>query len=438
MPRFALHTFGCKINQYETQGMGEALVRAGYALADAGEPAEWHLINTCTVTERGDLECRRLVRRIHRESPGARVVVTGCAAQRDPDAFARIPGVAVVVGHGGKGRIAEIVASASAGALRVDASPVSRGEPFDETPVSRFRATRALVKVQDGCDGECGFCVIPSVRGKSRCRPTAAILEEARRLVSAGHLEIVVTGIHLGSWRDPDTRDRLDLLVERILRLPGLRRLRLSSLEPPHLTDRLLELAADPAFMPFFHLPLQSGDDTTLRRMRRGYNTRQFADRVGRLVARRPDAGIGTDILVGFPGEDAASFERSLRFVEAMPFSRLHVFPFSPRPGTEAASLADRVATGDVRERAARMRALGAAEERAFRDRFVGERAEVLVEIKRTAQGRPTGYTGNYLRTELPEASAADGLANRIVPVRLERDPRLDARNALAGIPVAA
>ncbi len=437
MPLVALHTFGCKINQYETQGMGEALVRAGYALAREGEGADLHVVNTCTVTESADAQCRQLVRRIVRENPEARVVVTGCYAQRDPEAVARIPGVALVVGQSEKGRIAEIVrarvegrrgAEASAGRILHEPAGGRRLE-YDETPVARFdRTTRATVKVQDGCDGHCGFCVIPAVRGRSRSRSARAVVDEARRLVDAGHLEIVLTGVHLGSWRDPERRARLDALVERVLAVPGLRRLRLSSLEPQHLTDRLLGLAAAPTLMPFFHLPLQSGDDGTLRRMRRGYTTRHFAEKVARLVARRPDVGIGTDILVGYPGEDAESFERSLRFVASMPFTRLHVFPYSPRPGTEAASLADAVPPAEKRERAARMRAVSDEKGAAFERRFVGARAEVLVEAKRTPQGRLAGYTGNYVRAELPGDEA---LVNRIVAVTLH-----EGRRGLRGVPV--
>lgn len=436
MPLVALHTFGCKINQYETQGMGEALVRAGYALAPQEEEADLHIVNTCTVTETADADCRQLVRRIVRENPGARVVVTGCYAQRDPDAVARIPGVDLVVGQAEKARIAEIVRTRlddrkvdSPGAI-LHAPARGVRAPFPETPVSRFdKTTRATVKVQDGCDGHCGFCVIPAIRGRSRSRPAAAVLEETRRLIGAGYLEIVLSGVHLGSWRDPERRHRLATLVERILALPGLRRLRLSSLEPQHLTAPLMDLLAAPALQPFLHLPLQSGDDRTLRRMRRGYTTGHFAEKVARLIARRPDVGIGSDILVGFPGEDAASFERSYRFVSAMPFTRLHVFPYSPRPGTEAAGLDETASPAEKRERAARMRALSEANAAAFAARFVGTRADVLVESRRTAQGRLTGYTGNYIRTELPGDEA---LVNRIVSVTLHEGSR-----GLRGIPAA-
>jgi threonylcarbamoyladenosine tRNA methylthiotransferase MtaB len=439
MPLVALHTFGCKINQYETQGMGEALVRAGYALARDGEGADLHVVNTCTVTESADAQCRRLVRRIVRDNPGARVVVTGCYAQRDPETVAGMPGVALVVGQGEKGRIAEILRARLArgrgeprgGAAIVREPAGGRRLAYDETPVSRFdRTTRAAIKVQDGCDGHCGFCVIPEVRGRSRSRTAEAVLEEATRLIGAGYLEIVLSGVHLGSWRDPRGRARLDALVGRLIALPGLRRLRLSSLEPQHLTERLLDLAASPALMPFFHLPLQSGDDATLRRMRRGYTTRHFAEKVARLVARRPEVGIGSDVLVGYPGEDAASFERSLRFVEAMPFTRLHVFPYSPRLGTEAVGLADSVPDAEKRERAGRMRAISDAKAAAFEARFVGTHAEVLVESRRTAQGRLAGYTGNYIRAELPGDGA---LANRIVTVSLH-----EGRRGLRGIPIEA
>lgn len=451
MPLVSLHTFGCKINQYESQAMGEALLRAGHRLVESASRAEIHVVNTCTVTAASDVQCRQLVRRIVRESPRARVIVTGCYAERDPRGLARIPGVAAVVGQWGKARIAEVVAAA-AGSSELAArrsepevaapAPGAAGDPaarslargrhapFVETPVSSFRTTRALVKVQDGCDGRCGFCVIPSVRGRSRSRGARAVLDEVSRLLEAGFLEVVVTGVHLGDWRDPETGERLDALVERIVSVPGLKRLRLSSLEPRHLTDRLLDLTASPVLMPFFHIPLQSGDDATLRRARRGYTTRQFAERVARLVATRPDVGIGSDILVGLPGEDAASFERSFRFVAAMPFTRLHVFPYSPRPGTDAAALPDDVAAEEKRERAARMRGLGRAKEAAFRSRFVGARADVLVEGKPTPEGRLSGYTGNYLRAEVPGDRA---LVNRIVPVRLHEGPR-----SLVGIPEAA
>jgi threonylcarbamoyladenosine tRNA methylthiotransferase MtaB len=436
MPRIALHTFGCKINQYETQGMGEALVRAGHALTQNDAGAEIHVINTCTVTETSDAQCRQLVRRIVRANPAARVVVTGCYAERDPETIAQIPGVARVVGHAEKGRIAEHVASilASDSARLIARSPLA-GSAYDETPVTFFGSrTRATVKVQDGCDKQCGFCIIPAVRGKSRSRSTRDVLLEIERLIGAGHLEIVLAGIHLGSWRDDATGEKLDALVERILRVPGLRRLRLSSLEPQHLTDRLLDLVSEPVLMPFFHLPLQAGDDSVLRLMRRGYTTALFASRVEKLVARRPDVGIGSDILVGYPGEDDAAFERGLAFIASLPFSHFHVFTFSARPGTHAAALDGAVPPAIRKQRGARMRALGDAKAAAFRARFDGARAEVLVESKRTRDGRLTGLTGNYIRVEMP---ARPELVNRIVPAILHEAPAR-ASGAMIAIPEAA
>jgi threonylcarbamoyladenosine tRNA methylthiotransferase MtaB len=436
MPRIALHTFGCKINQYETQGMGEALVRAGHALTQNDAGAEIHVINTCTVTETSDAQCRQLVRRIVRANPLARVVVTGCYAERDPETIAQIPGVARVVGHAEKGRIAEHVASilASDSARLIARSPLA-GSAYDETPVTFFGSrTRATVKVQDGCDKQCGFCIIPAVRGKSRSRAAREVLLEIERLIGAGHLEIVLAGIHLGSWRDDATGEKLDALVERILRVPGLRRLRLSSLEPQHLTDRLLDLVSEPALMPFFHLPLQAGDDAVLRLMRRGYTTALFASRVEKLVARRPDVGIGSDILVGYPGEDDAAFERGLAFIASLPFSHFHVFTFSARPGTHAAALDGAVPPAIRKQRGARMRALGDAKAAAFRARFDGARAEVLVESKRTRDGRLTGLTGNYIRVEMP---ARPELVNRIVPAILHEAPAR-ASGAMIAIPEAA
>lgn len=443
MPRIALHTFGCKINQYESQGMGEALVRAGHTLAPDAAAADVHLINSCTVTESSDAQCRLLIRRIARSQPQAPIIVTGCYAEREAARLAAIPGVRGVVGHAGKGRIAEHVDAVLRGACESapGASPLRAGDradregarraAFDETPVTFFaRRTRATLKIQDGCDKQCGFCIIPSVRGASRSRSAERVLAEAARLVERGYLEIVLAGIHLGSWRDDASGERLDALVERVLALPGLARLRLSSLEPQHLTERLLALTASARLMPFFHLPLQSGDEGVLRRMRRGYTAALYAARVEALVARRGDVGIGADIIVGYPGEDAAAFERSYRFVESLPLSHLHVFSYSPRPGTHAATLGGAAPREAVRERSARMHRLAALKAAAFRARFAGARADVLVERKRTREGRLTGLTGNYIRVEVV---GRGDLANRIVVATLE-----EAGEAMLAIPEAA
>ncbi|MFN0150805.1 MAG: tRNA (N(6)-L-threonylcarbamoyladenosine(37)-C(2))-methylthiotransferase MtaB [bacterium] len=443
MPRIALHTFGCKINQYESQGMGEALVRAGHTLALEDEGADVHLINSCTVTESSDAQCRLLIRRVTRANPGARIVVTGCYAEREPEAVAALPGVTRVVAHAEKGRIAEHVAAALRGAQaqerdgvaarRIGAGAISarKGAAFDETPVTFFaRRTRATLKVQDGCDKQCGFCIIPQVRGASRSRSAEQVVAEAERFIAAGYLEIVLAGIHLGSWRDPSGNGRLEDLVECLLQLPGLARLRISSLEPQHLTERLLALTDSPRLLPFFHLPLQSGDEGVLRRMRRGYTAALYSARVEALAARAPETGIGADIIVGYPGEDDAAFERGYRFVDALPLSHLHVFSFSSRPGTHAATLEGAVSRDAIRERSARMHELAERKAAAFRARFSGSRAQVLVERKRTRAGRLTGLTENYIRVEM---LGRGDLANRIVTATLR-----DEDGAMLAIPEAA
>jgi threonylcarbamoyladenosine tRNA methylthiotransferase MtaB len=365
--RATLVTFGCKVNQYESQALREELRRDGYTLVAEGEPADLHVVNTCTVTETAAQEALRWVRRVGRRHPAGRIRVVGCAAKTHGAEFARLPGVEAVLPHD-PGRLA--------------------GDS-----ISDFEGrTRAFVKIQDGCDLNCSFCIIPTVRGPGRQRPAGPIVEEVRRLVERGFAEIVLTGVHLGGYRG------LAGLLERLLQVSALARIRLSSLEANEVGDGLLELmaAAPDRLCPHLHLPLQSGDDAILGRMRRRYNAGMFERTVERVAARVPDPAFSTDVIVGFPGEDESSFERTLSLCRRVGFMRIHAFPYSPRGGTDAAAWAQTVSAADKKRRVHALKRLAQEQARAFAARFVGRRVDVLVESDQE------GYTERYLPARVP------------------------------------
>ncbi len=393
MRTFAFVTFGCKVNQYESQALRERMAGRGLVEVPPGPEADLFVVNTCAVTQVAAAEARRVVRRLARRFPSAEITVTGCAAD---DGFLQVPGVRRVVPQPRK---------ASLGL-----EPGDGCSPFDLS-ISRFDGhTRAFLKVEDGCDLECSFCVIPKVRGPAASRPLRDALEEARRLVSAGYRELVLTGVHLGAYgRDLAGRPLLPDLVEGMLGIPGLGRLRLSSIEAPEIDDPLLDLmAAEPRFCPHLHVPLQSGDDAVLRAMRRRYGVRQFRAACERVAERVPDPGLTTDVIVGFPGETEEQFRNTVEACRRLGFSRIHVFPYSRRRGTDAARLPD--LPGRVKkDRLRRLELLAEELTDAFARRFLGREVEVLVE----EDGR--GYTERYLRARVP------GAPNTIVRTRVER-----------------
>ncbi|MBI2899420.1 MAG: tRNA (N(6)-L-threonylcarbamoyladenosine(37)-C(2))-methylthiotransferase MtaB [Planctomycetes bacterium] len=370
MPTFASVTFGCKVNQYESQALREELLRRGYAEVPAGDRPDLYLVNTCTVTETARKEAEKLVRSLSRGRPDARFAITGCAA----DSFPGIPGVRSVVPQAEKHRLPDLLDGGRTG---------EEGGGVFDLRISRFDGhTRAFVKVEDGCDLSCSFCIIPKVRGGPVSRPIPAVLDEIRRLLDHGHKEIVLTGVHLGAYgRDLERRPTIPDLVEAVLKL-AVARVRLSSIEVNEIEERLIDLlGAEPRRLcPHLHLPLQSGDEGILRAMRRRYSPRQFLAACERVAARVPDPSFTTDVIVGFPGETEERFERSVEICRRIGMSRIHVFPYSPRPGTEAAALPDDVPRSVKRARLNRLKAEASRLTQEFCRRFVGREVDVLVE----------------------------------------------------------
>ena len=369
-------TLGCKVNQYDSQAMLEEFERHGYAVAPAGAPADVYVVNTCTVTGTGDKKSLQAIRRCRRRNPGAELVVTGCLAQR-------------------------------------------MGEALRETGARLILGTqyRAVMKIQEGCDNRCTYCIIPSVRGGVRSRPLEEIRREAEALSQAGFQELVLTGIHLTSYgRDLPGRPSLAQAVEAACEAPGVRRVRLGSLEPRVATQAFVEaLGALPQLCPQFHLALQSGSDAVLARMKRGYNTRQFLEAVARIRGMWPQAAFTTDVIVGFPGETEAEFQETLDFCEQVGFSRLHVFPYSPREGTPAATMDGQVDEAVKAQRVHRLIALGEKLSCRYREGFLGQVAQVLLEEALPDDGGAEGYTPEYIHVR-----AQNGRPGALALVRLE------------------
>jgi threonylcarbamoyladenosine tRNA methylthiotransferase MtaB len=389
-------TLGCKANQYDTQLVREAVHDAGYREAASGESADVCIVNTCTVTDHADADGRYEIRRLQRQNPNARIVVMGCYASRAPDELRRLPGVSVVVEH--PDRLAERL-------RQIGVERLPRG-------ISKFAGHhRAFVKVQDGCVLNCTFCIIPQVRPSLVSRAPEAIELEVRRLVLAGFHEVVLTGIHLGhyglEWSRGRPRTewcRLADLVRRLVQIPGNWRLRLSSLEATEVNDELIDaIAAEPRVCPHLHLCLQSGSDAVLRMMRRRYRISGYLKRVEQIRRRMDQPALTTDVIVGFPGETEGDFEDTLRVCELVGFSKIHIFPFSPRRGTVAATMTQVVDRTIIRERKCRLQALESRLAERYYRSLVGRELEVLVE------GIEFGSLG-----------AARGTACRYVPVQFE------------------
>jgi len=422
-PTVAFSTLGCRLNQVDTRQLQARLEDRGFRTVPFGTRADVVVVNTCTVTVRAELSDRQAIRRARRGSPHARVVVTGCWAQTNPSDVARLGGIDLVVGNADKPRLAELLATlldAPRGVPRVEVGDIAGARI--EPPAAPGRVdgrSRAFVKIQDGCQHRCAFCIVPLARGASRSLPGAVIEDEVRRLVEAGHPEVVLTGIDLGHWgTDLTPRSNLATLLGRLVQVPRLRWLRLSSMLPAYFTDALLDvLTKAPAIAPHFHLPLQSGSDRILRRMRRPYTIAMYRRVVERLADGIAGVGLGADAIVGFPGETGADFAATLDLVSALPFSYLHVFPYSVRRGTEAAAWTERVPASTITERAGRLRSAAAARGLAFRRRLVGGIEDVLVlQTRDRVTGDLTGLTGNFVEVTFP---GPDRLIRHLARVRV-------------------
>ncbi len=420
MKRVAFTTLGCKVNQFETETMEGLFKARGYETVAFDQPADVYVVNTCSVTHLGERKSRQLIRRATRISPGATVVVTGCYAQVSPDEAAAIPGVDVIVGTQDRQRIVELAEEAAASRRQIRAvGDIMAADAFEDIPL--FAApgrTRAFLKIQEGCSNFCTYCIIPYARGPLRSRPLASIVREAEKLVAAGFREIVLTGIHLGAYgQEEGGAVTLDDAVRAVLAVPGLARLRLGSLESIEVSDELIAtMREDGRLCPHLHLPLQAGDDGVLTAMNRHYTTAEYRDLIRGIQARVPDVAITTDIIAGFPGETAEQFANTLAFVASMDFARIHVFPYSRRRGTPAASFPGQVSETEKKRRAAALQDLADRQAAAFHARFVGRELDVLFET--AAEGVADGHTGNYLRVYV---AGGPDLAGEVRTVRIEK-----------------
>jgi threonylcarbamoyladenosine tRNA methylthiotransferase MtaB len=397
-----LQSLGCRVNQSELETMARRFTAAGHVVVGDPAQADVCVLNTCAVTAGAERKSRHRVRALARANPEARIAVVGCYATLAPEHCADLPGVQWVVSNADKGRVVEITNGGSA---------ISNLQ----SPIPNLR-TRAFVKVQDGCDNHCTYCIVRLLRGPSRSRSLADVVAEVRALVEEGCQEAVLTGVNLGAYgRDLEQPGGLGGLIEALLADTDLPRLRLSSLEPWDVDEDFFQLWADARLCRQLHLPLQAGCDETLRQMGRRTTTAAFARLVEAARAAVPDMAVTSDVIVGFPGEDEAAFRASCEFVAAMEFARLHVFGYSPRPGTPAARLPGRVGREAVRERARAMRELGDAQAFRFRGRFVGQDMAVLWE-RRRRDGFWAGLTDNYIRVVTP---AERDLHNQLTATRL-------------------
>ena len=436
----AYYTLGCKLNFSETSTFGQMLQEMGVRTVEQGEKADICLINTCSVTEVADHKCRQAIHRMVREHPGAFVVVTGCYAQLSGEAVGHIEGVDLVLGSNEKAQLIQYLSEAFVERSSKDTLPLSAQPPVFSSqlsPVSskvhttrtkdirsfaascsRGNRTRYFLKVQDGCDYFCTYCTIPYARGFSRNPTIASLVAQAEQAARDGGKEIVLTGVNIGDFGRTTGEQFLDL-VKALDQVEGVSRYRISSLEPNLLTDELIDYCAHSrAFMPHFHIPLQSGSDEVLRLMHRRYDTALFAHKIRLIKEQMPDAFIGVDVMVGTRGEQPEYFEACYEFLRGLDVTQLHVFPYSERPGTAALRIPYVVSDADKKERSKRLLALSDEKTHAFYAAHIGQEAEVLFE--KAPRGRAMhGFTRNYIRVELPAAEARDEYDNQLLKVRL-------------------
>jgi len=397
MPRIAFHTLGCKVNQYDTEAMLELFEKAGYVPVSMNEEADVYLINTCTVTGTGDQKSMKLIRRLHREHPSSSIIVAGCLAQRDAKRVS-VEGVKLIIGVQNRAQVVELFEKSKGMDAPLDATQPLKGAHFEHLSVSRHEGkTRATMKIQEGCDRFCAYCIIPFVRGPVRSMPLADVRKEAERLRDAGYREIVVTGIHLGSY-GRESGEKLIDAIEAVCKTQGVDRVRLGSLEPVTVTEEFAEkLASLGKVCPQFHLSLQSGSGTVLSRMKRRYTPDQYLEACRILRKAMPGCAITTDIIAGFPGETEEEFQETCRFVEEVRFARIHVFPYSRRSGTVADRLPGQVPEEIKKIRTAKLIEIGNRLEEEYVKQLKGKWETVLFETA-LEDGQSEGYTKSYVR----------------------------------------
>lgn len=437
MNRIAFHTLGCKVNSYETEAMWQMFQKAGYEKVDFHQQADVYLINTCTVTNTGDKKSRQIIRRAIRRNPDAVIAVTGCYAQTSPAEIQAIPGVDIVVGTQGRDQLIDYVAQ-----VRQTREPVyqvgniMKQREFEEMDVPTFSdRTRASLKIQEGCNNFCTFCIIPWAKGLSRSRKPDSVLQQAKQLVAAGYQEIVLTGIHTGGYGEDLDNYRLADLLWDLDQIEGLQRIRISSIEASQIDDRVIEvLNRSDKMCRHLHIPLQAGDDEVLKRMRRKYTVAEFRDKVLRLHEAMPDVAITTDVIVGFPGETEAQFQNSYDLIRGLGMYQLHVFPYSKRTGTPAARMTDQVDEAVKNERVERMIALSNELQLKYASNFVGQVLEVIPEQpykQDPTSGLLMGYADNYLQVVF---QADESVIGKICRVRIDEPGADVSRGTLARV----
>ena len=423
MKRFHITTLGCKVNQCESAALSSMLESGGGSAAQNIDQCDIVIINTCTVTGKAAMQSRQAIRQAIRRSPNATIIVTGCYAQTASQELQTIKGIDLIVGHADKLRIAEFARSQlpEAESPRLIRKSIHQAEQFDAMPsVSPRNRTRAFLKIQDGCNAFCTYCIVPHARGRSRSMPMSDVAQHIVKLTVDGYQEVVLTGIHLGCYgQDLTPPTSLTALLSRMAHETNMPRIRISSIEPTEIEAALIDLVADPqsCVCPHLHVPLQSGDNDVLQRMGRPYTREMFAEAIMTVHRALPDAAIGVDIMAGFPGESDQAFERSYELIQTLPITYLHVFPFSARKGTPAATFGAQVPDSAVKVRSQRLRELGTKKKAEFFQSQIDRTVTVLVEtVRDPATGFARGLSGNYIPVYIPDAELAE---NTIVDVRI-------------------
>jgi threonylcarbamoyladenosine tRNA methylthiotransferase MtaB len=417
MRKVSFYTIGCKLNFAETSTISEEFKKRGFEIVEFGEPADVCVINTCSVTENADRDCRRIVRKALKVSPNAFIIVTGCFAQLRPDEIAKIEGVDLILGSNEKFKIFDFVGDFHKNYhAQIFVSPISEISEFhiaSSTPTSD--RTRAFLKVQDGCDYNCSYCTIPLARGESRSPEVNIILEKAKTLAQLGYKEIVLSGVNVGDYGRKIGTNLFEL-VKELEKIDGIERIRISSIEPNLLTEEMIDyFISSEKICNHFHIPLQSGSDEILRKMRRRYNSELYRRRIEYIKSKDPDACIGADVIVGFPGESEKHFETTYNFISDLPISYLHVFTYSERPNTDAVNLPGKVPIEERHKRSEMLRNLGLKKKMAFYRQMVGKEFDVLWESE-VKDGKMFGFTRNYVKVGVPYNPS---LVNKIVPVKV-------------------
>ncbi len=417
---FSIKTLGCKLNQYESNMIAGRFLANGWTAMPFGDgEVDVVIVNTCTVTERSDKKCRNYIRQGARFSKNGGVIVTGCMSERDADGVKAMPGVSAVYKNSEKDRIFSDIEGRSNSAAQgagIFNSYLADETDDDAAVTSGHTRTRGFVKIQDGCDGACSYCIVPSVRGNPSSRESGDVIRHAQKLIDDGCPEIVLTGITIGKYFSGGKK--LSGIVNDIIRIPGRFRVRITSIEPNHLTDDIIALLESEKVCPHLHVPLQSGSERILAKMRRRYNPAEYRSVIEKIKTRFPDAAIGTDIIIGFPGEDEDDFSDSLKMIEYAAFSYVHQFTFSPRSGTEASGMKQCCRSREITERGAIMKDFSAKIGTAYRQRFTGRVLPSVIE-KNANRGGYSAVSGNYIRISLGNSRLNAEKAGQIAGVRL-------------------